>query len=600
MQTVSADYKTDIEKSLRNYSFIKVLINMSDPATAETNSTTDNGHTYYSEVELTDAAIVVPNTYATMERNRLVLDGSQVFPPEVGSPIDIYQGFVGSEISNDLGTFTTSPKITTTFATYTHFAALSFQFDKLMNCYPTEIEIKSYSDSTLVDTVTYNPTTYEFITPLGVPSSGLCNKIEVTFKAMSVPHRRARLSYLIFGIMKEWSDNTITDSTWSRETDLLSSMMPTNAFQFTSIDLAMEYNPDNPVGMWQYIEQLQPMTIMYGYQLDSGIVEWVTAGHLYTNGEMESKSSGSISSITFFGESMLEQLTDVYYKGVYSASPVSLASLATEVFTFAGLSNLSDGGMPYYIDPALSTIMTSSPLPELPINEVLQLIANAGRCVLYTNRDGRINLRRIPETLTDFVMNFDNMTSIPTVSKIPALLSVSTTYDLFKVATTTTSILKTDLVLATNTVLILPYTNEAVGSSYTVTGTLVATVAPVYYANSCIVTLTGTGSFEVMGYVITRTQVPFVQQISTVGYDCPMANQLINNLTDATNYAIWVGSILSRSNEYSFSDRGYPELDTLDTITAQTLFSSAIEASITKYKLKYNGALSADTTMLSK
>jgi len=600
METTSANYKTDIEKKLRNFSYIKIIINMADPTTADTNTTVDNDHAYFSDVTTTDKALNTSNTYATMEHNRLVLDGTQVCPPEIGDPIDLYQGYVSSSISDASGSFPISPKITTTFPSLVHFAALSFAFDVATECYPSDLQIISYNGVTVVEDITCHPTSSKFITPLGVPSSGYCDKIEVIFKTMVTPHRRARMAYMVFGLMKEWTDSTITTSTLKRETDLLNSVLPVHTLEFTSIDVNKEYNLDNPTGMWQYIEQLQPITILYGYQLDSGIVEWVTGGHIFTNGEMTSESSGALSTITFFGESLLEQLKTTYYKGVYSVAPVSLYTLAQNVLTFANLPALSDGSSAYYIDPSLSTIMTSCPLPEKQVNELLQLIANAGRCVLYTDRDGRINIRHIDETLVDFTLDFDNMKTIPKVNKIPALLSVSTSYVSLKVEATTSSMIRSDFSLTTNTQYTLAYGSEAVGSSYTVTGTLVVVGAPVYYAHSCVITLNGIGTLEVLGYKINRSEIPTKLMVGAVGYDCPMANELINNLADATAYASWVSSILSRSNEYALTDRGYPELDTLDTINVQTLFSASIEATVVKHKLMYNGALSAETTVLSK
>lgn len=604
MYPVSTDYKTDINKTLRNLSYIKVTIDMVDHDVVSTNTTTDNGHVSFSDVAGTDIGDSPTKTYSTMEHNRLVLNGQQVLPPEVGATIDYYQGFVSNDISDSNGAFLTNPKITTVFADYVSFIGMAFKFDDIMNCYPTELDIICYDGDTVVETTTHTPTLTTFITPLGVPSSTVCNKIEVVFKGTSIPKRKVRVGYMVFGIIKEWTDSTINKAVLKRNVDLLSTKMPINSFEFTAIDMnpttkLPEYDLDNPTGFWQYIEQKQAVKVIYGYELDNGGIEWMTGANLYTTGEIKSNSSGGISTITFYANAILNQLTNIYYKGKYNVVPVTLYSLAQEVLTDANIPNLADGSTPYFIDTALQSISTSCPLPKLPINQVLQLIANAGRCVIYVDRNGVLTIKRFADILQDFELNFSNMTSVPKITKNPPLYTVTTNYNTVAPETAESSLAKVSLSYGTNTQCVITY-DDAVADRYTVTGTLSVVGSPEYYATCCVITVTGIGDLEIFGHKLTQTKTTVIHTEGVEGYDCPIENMLINTLTDAQNYSSWVADILKLRNSYSVEERGYPEIDMLDVVTTQSLFTEALEVIITGNNLTYNGALSAQTSFIAK
>jgi hypothetical protein len=260
---------------------------------------------------------------------------------------------------------------------------------------------------------------------------------------------------------------------------------------------------------------------------------------------------------------------------------------------------LSNGGQPYYIDTALQSIYTSCPIPELPINQALQLIANAGRCVLYVDRNGQIRMERFTDVLEDFELNFSNMTSIPVVSKAPTLKTVTTSYTDIESSLTTESLSKASLSFTTPTECRITY-SDAVGQSVVTSGTLTVIGSPAYYANSCVVTLNGTGDIEVYGKKLIRSTNGVVYSVANAGYDCPMENPLINNYADAVSYATWIANIVKLRNQYTVDDRGYPEFDVLDVIYTQSLFSNNLQSIITENKLTFNGTLSATTTYISK
>ena len=90
-------------------------------------------------------------------------------------------------------------------------------------------------------------------------------------------------------------------------------------------------------------------------------------------------------------------MSDEYHKGEYYTDGISLYDLAEQVFADAGITPDE-----YDIDTYLKKVKVHNPLPNVTHKEALQIIANAGRCVLDYDRYGRIRIHSlfIPECET--------------------------------------------------------------------------------------------------------------------------------------------------------------------------------------------------------
>lgn len=63
--------------------------------------------------------------------------------------------------------------------------------------------------------------------------------------------------------------------------------------------------------------------------------------------------------------------------------------MASDVLNDAGITDERE----YFMDPYLKNVMAYNPMPVVKHTEALQIIANAGRCVLYEDRESRIHLK---------------------------------------------------------------------------------------------------------------------------------------------------------------------------------------------------------------
>lgn len=583
MYPVTAKWKEETEQTLRNPSYVRIVFGVTDPDAPGLSTQTDNGHLPYSDVDSVDVGTTAPSTYQTLERNRFILDGKNPLPPE-NNPI--YQGYAGLAISNDAGTYTTKPLVKISFGDYVQFPGLTFQFDDSMGDYPNSFRILAKKDSVSVFGKTYSPDTTYWEMADQIP---LCNELSFYWLNSNIPHRRARLLSLVYGLVSRLGSDDIASCSSTKEIDLLSSKIPKQEFEFTLIDTQRRYDPENPSGLWEYLESRQPVNYQYGYELSDGSIEWIPWGLAYSTGDFDVSKSGIVAEVSIKCVGLADHLTMTYDEGVYSAAGRSLFDLATDVMKFAGFENTIE------LDNALKTIYTHNPLPSSKVNECLQLIANAGRCIMNHSRGGYIQILRENDSATGFDINFDKMTDTPTTTKIPPLRNLSVEYNSVKVNSEVTAAVNAAEVSSNAaheyTFTHSAYTNQQIvlSSGLTMVGT------PKYYAYKTVVTLKGTGTVTINGNSLTENKIEYRKKYSDVGEDLSgVSNTLIDNQTDAIAYANWVAAVTLRRNTYSAPDRGYPELDVGDSVNFTSNFANETPVTMVQQKLTYNGAIKGE------
>ena len=583
MYPVTAKWKEETEQTLRNPSYVRIVFGVTDPDAPGLSTQTDNGHLPYSDVDSVDVGTTAPSTYQTLERNRFILDGKNPLPPE-SNPI--YQGYAGLTISGDAGTYTVQPLVKISFGDYVQFPGLTFQFDDSMGDYPNSFRILAKKDSVSVFDKTYSPDTTYWEMADQIP---LCNELSFYWLNSNIPHRRARLLSLVYGLVSRLGSDDIASCSSTKEIDLLSSKIPKQEFEFTLIDTQRRYDPENPSGLWEYLESRQPVNYQYGYELSDGSIEWIPWGLSYSTGDFDVSKSGIAAEVSIKCVGLADHLTMTYDEGVYSAAGRSLFDLATDVMKFAGFENTIE------LDNALKTIYTHNPLPSSKVNECLQLIANAGRCIMNHSRGGYIQILRENDSATGFDINFDKMTDTPTTTKIPPLRNLSVEYNSIKVNSEVTAAVNAAEVSSNvaheYTFTHSAYTNQqlVLSSGLTMVGT------PKYYAYKTVVTLKGTGTVTINGNSLTENKIEYRKKYSDVGEDLSgVSNTLIDNQTDAIAYANWVAAVTLRRNTYSAPDRGYPELDVGDSVNFTSNFANETPVTMVQQKLTYNGAIKGE------
>ena len=92
--------------------------------------------------------------------------------------------------------------------------------------------------------------------------------------------------------------------------------------------------------------------------------------------------------MSFTATDRFDGMDGTYRRGKYYPDGISLYDLAVDVFGDAGIDSRT-----YWLDNYLKDVMVYNPMPVVSHKEALQLIANAGRCILYQDRNGNIFMK---------------------------------------------------------------------------------------------------------------------------------------------------------------------------------------------------------------
>lgn len=380
MKSVSNAYKASMKAMLRNRSYVRITFGNVDTTAATDGEWESNGAANISEFETVDYAYQYGDTYVSLELNRWALDGKSLLVP---TGEDVQDGFISSLMSDAEGNFTTPPVITREFSLKHIFPGLTLTFDTRQQEWPLEVTADFYLNGAVVDTQTVSITSVQ--TTISTTATEV-DKVTITFDRC-LPYRRPRLENVLYGLNVQFVNKDIVSTQQKHDVDPLSRRLPTETMQFTILDYEHKYDPDNPAGIYAYVDKNSPIEIQFGYELPDGSVEWLKPDNYVLN----AKPSAQNNQATFNGTGLIGSLTGTFYKSKLGSK--SLYNMAEEVLLDAGLTLTEQGTNPWEIDEALKDMFTTAALPIDTHMNCLQLIAHAACCRLYTDDDNIIHIR---------------------------------------------------------------------------------------------------------------------------------------------------------------------------------------------------------------
>lgn len=380
MKSVSNAYKASMKAMLRNRSYVRITFGNVDTTAATDGEWESNGAASISEFETVDYAYQYEDTYAALELNRWALDGKTLIVP---TGEDVQDGFISSLMSDAEGNFSTPPVITREFSLKHIFPGLTLTFDTRQQEWPLEVTADFYLNGEVVDTQTVSITSVQ--TTISTTATEV-DKVTITFDRC-LPYRRPRLENVLYGLNVQFVNKDIVSTQQKHDVDPLSRRLPTETMQFTILDYEHKYDPDNPAGIYAYVDKNSPIEIQFGYELPDGSVEWLKPDNYVLN----AKPSAQNNQATFNGTGLIGSLTGTFYKSKLGSK--SLYNMAEEVLLDAGLTLTEQGTNPWEIDEALKDMFTTAALPIDTHMNCLQLIAHAACCRLYTDDDNIIHIR---------------------------------------------------------------------------------------------------------------------------------------------------------------------------------------------------------------
>lgn len=204
----------------------KTVITYKDIAigAAEDASVSSSNHTQFSDLSSLPFGGLSDEPYITLEHNAWVLNGSRVFRDQNRV------SFWSEDLSGADCLFAAPPQITVNFDQKYSSTGISLVFDSATGEYCPFVNIKWYSDGTLLDDMDFYPDGVTYFCSNRVEAY---NSIVLTLNATNLPYRRAKLDYIAFGIIRTFGMSEIRSAKITNETSLSSLELPISRFSFT-------------------------------------------------------------------------------------------------------------------------------------------------------------------------------------------------------------------------------------------------------------------------------------------------------------------------------------------------------------------------------
>jgi len=381
VQPASQKYKDLMRREYKNpFSYIRVTIGLiNQEAQASAYIPDKENYTYYSSFKMPLDNYEVQELYATCDQDYTAVDGSMYFLPRGRADVVLNQGIVSEEL---LG------PIEIRFPIEYDIKGLTIEFGK---AYPVDFTIES--DNNMVE-ITGN-TGGHFVTEEIFNGATF---LRFTPSTMVNGQSRFRIHKITMGIGIYFDNRKILSATKKEHISPIMEELPTIDFNLTVNNKDRTFDIENAESSVNFLEIGQGITVLYGQELDDGSVEWLPGATVQLK-----EWSADDEQMEFSATDRFDGMDGTYYKGLYRPEGISLYDLAVDVFSDAGVDYRT-----YWIDPYLKSVRVNNPVPVISHKEALQLIANAGRCILYQDREGIIFLKS--SFIPDMVAGSDNET----------------------------------------------------------------------------------------------------------------------------------------------------------------------------------------------
>ncbi len=381
MQAASNEYKDMMRRKWRNpLSYLRVTIGLiNQQAQASAYIPERDVYTYYSDLVKPMDNYKVQELYATCDQDYTTVDGSMYFLPKDAADVVLNQGIVTDGLQGE---------IEIRFPVQYDIKGLTVEFGK---AYPVEFTI--ISDNRTLN-VTNNADGH-YVTEEIFEGATFLRFVPA---AMVNGQSRFRINQITMGIGVYFDSKKILSATKKERISPISEELPTIDFDVTVDNKDRAYDVENEESTVNFLEIGQQVEVLYGQAMDDGTIEWI----LGTSLALKSWSADD-TEMDFQASDCFDGMDSIYYRGQYHPNGMSLYDIAVDVLTDAQVDYRN-----YWIDPYLKDVLVVNPMPVVTHKEALQLIANAGRCILYQNRAGRIILKS--SFVPDMVATSDNET----------------------------------------------------------------------------------------------------------------------------------------------------------------------------------------------
>lgn len=237
--------------------------------------------TYSDRAQLQNKVFKVLRQFATLEKNRWLLDGTFRILPDDPADLTAERGYVGDVLSDSDGTFPTPPWVEQTFSGVSVLQACSVYFpDADTDGVPDTFTVEVKQGGTAYFSRTYTGNTARSVSLDGFTVNNP-DAIRVTVSKWSLPSRRMRVVEIVPGIYEEWDLSQIVSLDVRMRSNFADLALPYSTARLRIRNETRRFEPYTRSGIFRSIEERQSIPIYMGPVQADGTVEYAPIGVFY-------------------------------------------------------------------------------------------------------------------------------------------------------------------------------------------------------------------------------------------------------------------------------------------------------------------------------
>lgn len=264
MLDLSESYYAAVTADARRI-LLRAIIDIIDPDIVYGSVTSTSEAPYSQSAQIHDKVFPTSPAYATLERNRWLLNGGFQLIPDNYQP-EGQVGYVSGDISGDDGEFSTAQYVQLNFSNVSILQACSVyfpdaEFEGVANSFTVEV----IQGGTAYFTKSFTGNR-EYQIALDGFTVNNPESIRVTVTKWSLPGRRMRVPEIVPGIYEEWDNSVIATFNITQQANFSCLALPYGTCNLSMDNLDRRFEPRSKNGVFQSIEERQGIAISIGVE----------------------------------------------------------------------------------------------------------------------------------------------------------------------------------------------------------------------------------------------------------------------------------------------------------------------------------------------
>lgn len=587
---VSTSWKNAIQAQFRYPGYLHVELAVAPPNIADhTTVSSVSSCSWTKASDVVERQRVPDQPTLSLEHNRWRLDGTMIPVNDVDSTLNKLGWWSQNPVEDS-----TSTVFQFTFSQLYDLFGLYIRWDRQTTSWATDFTFQGYNaDNTLVATkhVTDPPASDGFYE---ISMSGV-KRIVVTFNGWSKPQWRARIEFVLFGKLIEFTNDRIQNADYKASTDLLSSNLPTMQCMLEATNYDREFDPTLHTGAAAFLARQQQVKVQWGFEVAHNQIEWLQAWPMYLN-KWSIPADERIVQLTAI--SRLQFMTRKYIYGKYTGSPTTFQQLALTLMKNSSVIKEGASEQPWEFDDVLATLKTRAPLPIDTEKALLQLIANATGCYLDTNvTNGYIRIHAASSNAESvYTVGKDQQLGDPSFTVTDKLKSIKVSLHTFAAKKEPETVYSFDGKLKGTATLQIEFDGGSIVRDPSVNVTGATLKSSVFYARAGVLVLQAPATDTDVSITITGTiiedSITWIETYNDTnvidGLEISVDNALVTEMPTLQVVAEAVKNYYLKRTTTSIPYLGYPDIELTDQIDVQSLYGN-FTGDISSTKLSFNG-----------